>query len=183
MFKRDEAIALWKKYNSSLSLYHHALAVESVMKEASRRYNEDEEYWSLVGLLHDIDWERYPKEHCKKAKEILKEIDAPDAFIHAVCSHAYPFSEEKPELFMEKMLYAIDELTGLVNATALMRPEKLNGITIQSVKKKWKDKRFASGVNRDIIDKGAEMLHLDRDTLIEITIDGMSKIKNELNLG
>lgn len=182
MFTREEALSLFKKYNKSESLYHHALSVESVMKEAARRYNEDEEYWALVGLLHDIDYEMFPDKHCIKAKEILKEINAPEVFIHAVCSHAYPMVEEKPELFMEKMLYAIDELTGLINATALMRPEKINGISEKSIMKKWKDKRFASGVNREIIDKGAQMLNLDRSTLIDIAITGMTKIKEELNL-
>ncbi len=181
---RDQALALWKKYNKSESLYHHALEVEATMKEFARKYKEDEEYWGIVGLLHDIDWEMYPEEHCKVAPRLLKEIDAPDDVIHAVCSHGWELcSDVKPERKMEIVLYTIDELTGLVHATALMRPEKMNGITVKSVKKKWNNKGFAAGVNRELIEKGALMLGEDIPVIIQTTIDGMSKVANESGLG
>ncbi len=180
---RDEAITLWKKYNKSESLYHHALAVESVMREAARQSGEDEEYWGIVGLLHDIDWEMFPEEHCKKAPELLKEGGATDEMIHAICSHGYGLCcDVKPELAMEKMLFTVDELTGLINATALMRPEKMKGITVKSVKKKWKDKAFAAGVNREVITQGCELLARPVEEIIQLAIDGMTKVAPELNL-
>ncbi len=184
MFTREEASALWHKYNSSESLWHHALSVEAVMRKGALRYGEDPEYWGLVGLLHDIDWEMFPDMHCRKAPEILREIGADDDFIHAVCSHGWTLcSDTEPVKTMEKLLFAIDELTGLVNATALMRPEKMNGISVKSVKKKWATKNFAAGVNRDIIEKGAEMLGVTKEDLIQLTIDGMSEIADEIGLG
>ena len=180
---REEALGLFRKYNRTESLYHHALSVEAVMREAARREGEDEEYWGIVGLLHDIDWEMFPAEHCRKAPELLKEIDAPDDMIHAICSHGYGLvSDIKPERRMEKMLYAVDELTGLVTATALMRPEKMKGISVKSVKKKWKEKSFAAGVNRTVIANGAEMLGMDVSDLIQLTIDGMTGIAPEIGL-
>ena len=183
MFTREDALKLWHKYNSSESLYHHALSVEEVMREGAIKYGEDPEYWGLVGLLHDVDYEKYPNEHCKKAPEILKEIGADDAFIHAVCSHGWSIcTDVKPEKTMEKFLFAIDELTGLVNATALMRPEKMVGISVKSVKKKWSSKGFAQGVNREIILEGANMLGVTKEELIEVAILGMGKIAGEINL-
>lgn len=183
MFTRDEALKLFKKYNESESLYHHALCVEATMRAFAREYGEDEEYWGLVGLLHDIDWEKYPEEHCKKAVEILKEIDAPDDFIHAVCSHGWGLvTDVEPERQMEKILYAVDELTGLVYATALMRPEKMNGMTVKSVKKKWSSKSFAAGVNRDVIQKGSEISGVELSHLMEVTISALSSISNEIGL-
>lgn len=178
---RDDAVAIWKKYNSSESLFHHALSVEAVMRRAAKNYNEDAEYWGIVGLLHDVDWERYPELHCKKAVEILKDEGLGDDMIHAIVSHGYGIcSDVKPELFMEKMLFTIDELTGLVNATALMRPEKLVGISVKSVKKKWNTKAFAQGVNRDIIQQGLDMLSISREEIIQLVIDGMTDIKDVL---
>lgn len=183
MFTRDEAVALWHKYNTSDSLWHHALAVEATMKEEAKRKGEDENYWGLVGLLHDVDWGEFPTEHCKKAPELLKEIGADDAFIHAVCSHGWSIcSDVEPTLYMEKFLFAIDELTGLVNATALMRPELIEGMTVKSVKKKWGAKGFAAGVNRELIERGANMLSVEVPELIEITITAMSSIKEEIGL-
>lgn len=183
MFTRDEALSLWHKYNSSESLYHHALSVEAVMREGALKYGEDPEYWGLVGLLHDVDYEKWPDEHCRKAPELLREIGADDDFIHAVCSHGWSIcTDVKPEKTMEKFLFAIDELTGLVNATALMRPEKMIGISVKSVKKKWSSKGFAAGVNREIIEKGAEMLGVTKEELIELTIIGMGKVAGEINL-
>ena len=183
MFTRDEAVALWHRYNKSESLWHHALSVEAVMREGAVKYGEDPEYWGLVGLLHDIDWEMYPEMHCRKAPELLKEIGADDDFIHAVCSHGWTLcSDVEPVKTMEKFLFAIDELTGLVNATALMRPEKMKGISVKSVKKKWGAKGFAAGVNRDIIEKGAEMLGVTKEELIQLAIDGMTKVAPEMGL-
>lgn len=183
MFTRADAVALWHKYNKSESLWHHALSVEAVMKEGALKYGEDPNYWGLVGLLHDIDWEMFPQLHCKKAPALLKEIGADDDFIHAVCSHGWTLcSEVEPVKTMEKFLFAIDELTGLVNATALMRPEKMKGISVKSVKKKWSSKGFAAGVNREIIEKGAQMLGATKEELIQLTIDGMTKVATEINL-
>ena len=180
---REECVALWHKYNKSESLWHHALEVEATMREFAEREGEDPEYWGLVGLLHDIDWEMYPEEHCKKAPELLKEIGADDDFIHAVCSHGYGLCVDvKPEKKMEKILYTIDELSGLVNATALMRPEKMKGISVKSVKKKFASKGFSAGVNRDVILKGAEMLGEDLSSIIQTTIDGMTKVAPEVGL-
>ncbi len=180
---REECVSLWHKYNKSESLWHHALEVEAVMREFAARNREDPEYWGLVGLLHDIDWEMYPEQHCQKAPEILKENGADDEFIHAVCSHGYGLCVDiKPEKQMEKVLYTIDELSGLVNATALMRPEKMNGISVKSVKKKFSSKGFAAGVNRDVITKGAEMLGEDLSSIIQTTIDGMTKVAPKVGL-
>ena len=183
MVSRDEALELFRKYNKSESLYHHALEVEAVMREAAAKSGEDQDYWGIVGLLHDIDWEMFPEEHCKKAPELLKEIDLPDDMIHAICSHGYGLvTDIQPERQMEKMLYTIDELSGLVHATSLMRPEKMKGITVKSVKKKWKEKSFAAGVNREVIAKGAEMLNMDISELMQLTIDGMTKVAAETGL-
>ncbi len=183
MITRDQAEKLFKKYNKSESLYHHALSVEAVMREYAKKLGEDEDYWGIVGFLHDIDWEMFPEEHCKKAPELLKEIDTPDDMIHAICSHGYGLvTDVKPEREMEKILYTVDELTGLVNATALMRPTKIEGMEVKSVKKKWKDKRFAAGVNREVIEKGAEMAGLDISDLIATTITAMTKIAPEIGL-
>lgn len=183
MITRDQAEKLFKKYNKSESLYHHALSVEAVMREYAKKLGEDEDYWGIVGFLHDIDWEMFPEEHCKKAPELLKEIDTPDDMIHAICSHGYGLvTDVEPEREMEKILYTVDELTGLVNATALMRPTKIEGMEVKSVKKKWKDKRFAAGVNREVIEKGAEMAGLDISDLIATTITAMTKIAPEIGL-
>lgn len=181
--KREDCVALWHKYNKSESLWHHALEVEAVMREFAKREGEDQDYWGMVGLLHDIDWEMYPELHCKKAPDMLKEIGADDDFIHAVCSHGYGLCVDvKPEKKMEKILYTIDELSGLVNATALMRPEKMKGISVKSVKKKFSSKGFAAGVNRDVITKGAEMLGEELSSIIQTTIDGMIKVAPEVGL-
>ena len=180
---RDQAEGLFRKYNKSESLYHHALSVEAVMREFAEKNGEDPEYWGIVGFLHDIDWEMFPEEHCRKAPELLKEIGAPDDIIHAVCSHGYGLvTDVKPERFMEKVLFTVDELTGLITATALMRPEKMKGISVKSIKKKWKDKSFAAGVNREVITQGAEMLGMDISEIIQTSIDGMTKIAPELGL-
>lgn len=180
---RNAAIELWKKYNKSESLFHHALSVEAVMRKFAKEYGEDQDYWGIVGLLHDIDWEMFPEEHCKVAPRLLAEIDAPEDVIHAIQSHGYGVCiDVKPERKMEIVLYTIDELTGLITATALMRPEKMQGISVKSVKKKWSSKGFAAGVNRDIISNGAEMLGEELPKIIQIAIDAMTEIAKDINL-
>jgi putative nucleotidyltransferase with HDIG domain len=181
---RDEAFDLFLKYNETQSLINHALAVEAVMRHFAKINNEDEEKWGIIGLLHDLDYEKYPEQHCQKTKEILEENNYPEDWIKSIMSHAYGFTTDiKPETQLEKTLYAIDELTGLITAVALVRPtKKLNDVEIKSVKKKWKEKSFAAGANREVILKGAEMLSLPLDYLIEETIAGMRSIADKIGL-
>ncbi len=182
---REEALILFKKYNEGESLYRHALAVEAVMRHFAVKYGEDPEKWGIIGLIHDLDWEKWPDEHCIKTEELLKKEGWPEDWIRAVVSHGWGLvTEVEPELTMEKVLYTIDELTGLITATALMRPSKsLMDLGAKSVKKKWKDKRFSAGVNREIIDNGAAMLGIERTELIDETIAGMRTAASELGLG
>ena len=172
---REEALKLLKEYNKSDALIKHALAVEAAMRYFARKRGEDEEKWGVVGLVHDLDYERYPEQHCTKSREILEENNWPEEYIRAVVSHGWGIcSEVEPQSELEKVLYAIDELTGLVVTTALVRPSKsVLDVTAKSVKKKWKDKRFAAGVDRSIIEKGAEMLGVDLTELINDTIMGL----------
>jgi predicted hydrolase (HD superfamily) len=181
---REEAFQLLKKYNQSDSLVKHALAVEGVMRYMARKRGEDEEKWGVIGLIHDLDYERFPDQHCKKTEEILKENQWPADYIRAVISHGWGICVDvKPETDMEKVLYAIDELTGLVVTTALVRPSKsVMDLKAKSVKKKWKDKRFAAGVDRSIIEKGAEMLQVEISELITDTIMGMREVADEIGL-
>ena len=155
---REEALALLKQYNQNESLIKHALAVEGVMRYFARQRGEDEEKWGTIGLIHDLDYEQFPDQHCQKTEEILRENNWPEEYIRAVVSHGWGIcTDVKPESEMEKVLYTIDELTGLVVTTALVRPSKsVMDVKTKSVKKKWKDKRFAAGVDRSIIEKGAE---------------------------
>lgn len=183
MVSRDEAEKLLRKYNPNEALVYHAFCVEQTMARFATEYGHDAEYWALVGLLHDIDWGMFPEEHCKKAPELLKEIGVDDAFIHAVCSHGWGLcSDIEPRLFMEKVLYTIDELTGLVYATALMRPERMQGMSVKSVKKKWSSKGFAAGVNRDLIAQGAQMLDIPLEHIITLTIEAMEKASDKIGL-
>lgn len=174
---RDEAFELLKKYNSESFHIQHAVTVEGVMGWYAENlgYGEDKEYWSIVGLLHDIDFEMYPDEHCKKAPELLKAGGVGDDMIHAVCSHAYGIRVDvKPEHEMEKVLFAADELTGLIWAAALMRPSKsTQDMELKSLKKKFKDKKFAAGCSRDVIQNGADMLGWTLDELLEKTLEAM----------
>ena len=172
---REEALKLLKEYNKSDALIKHALAVEAAMRYFARKRGEDEEKWGVVGLVHDLDYERYPEQHCTKSREILEENNWPEEYIRAVVSHGWGIcSEVEPQSELEKVLYAIDELTGLVVTTALVRPSRsVLDVTAKSVKKKWKDKRFAAGVDRSIIEKGAEMLGVDLTELINDTIMGL----------
>jgi len=177
-------LALFRKYNQDASLYRHALAVEAVMRHFAGLFNEDVEKWGIIGLIHDLDWEKWPEQHCQKTAEILTEEGWPDDWIRSVVSHGWTLvSDEEPLLRMEKVLYTIDELTGLITATALMRPScSLMDLGPKSVKKKWSDKRFAAGVNREIIAKGIAMLGMERDEVIEQTIAGMRNVAAALNL-
>jgi len=181
---RDEAFELLKTYNSSPGLIRHALTVEGVMRYFADKYDEDTEMWGIVGLVHDIDYEMYPEAHCQKAKEILSNSGWPEAYVRAVVSHGWGIcSDVKPETRLEKTLYAVDELTGLIASAALVRPSKsVMDIKAKSVKKKWKDKRFAAGVDRTIIDKGAEMLEMERTDLITDTIAGMRTVAERIGL-
>lgn len=181
---RAEALQLLKEYNHDDSLIKHALAVEGVMRYIARKMGEDEQKWGIIGLVHDLDYERYPQEHCQKSREILQEKGWPEDYIRAVVSHGWGIcSEVKPETNLEKTLFAIDELTGLVVTTALVRPSKsVMDVEVKSVKKKWKDKRFAAGVNRDIILQGAEMLGIELSELIADTIRGMQEVAKEIGL-
>ncbi|HBT89984.1 MAG: HD domain-containing protein [Desulfobacter sp.] len=181
---RDAALALLKKYNTSESLIKHAFAVEAVMRYMAGKYSEDKDTWGIVGLIHDLDYERFPDQHCKKTEEILKENDWPKDLIRAVVSHGWGIcTDVKPESTMEKVLFAVDELTGLVATSALVRPSKsVMDMKAKSVKKKWKDKRFAAGVDRSIIQKGADMLGVELGDLITDTIMGMREVAVEIGL-
>lgn len=181
---RDEAMELLKRYNKGEGLIKHALAVEAVMRYCARKRGEDEEKWGVIGLVHDLDYEQYPEQHCQKTEEILREAGWPEEYIRAVMSHGWGLrTEVRPESEMEKVLYAIDELTGLVAATALVRPSKsVMDMKVKSVKKKWKEKAFAAGVDRGVIEKGAEMLGASVEELIEDTIMGMREAADEIGL-
>lgn len=172
---RQQAWELLTEYTKTPALQKHALAVEAVMKHFATLHNEDVGKWGIVGLLHDLDYEQYPKQHCYKVIEIMQEEGIDDFYIHAVCSHGYGIcSEVKPEHIMEKVLYTTDELTGLINALCLMRPSKsVLDLEVKSVKKKFKDKSFAAGVNRQIVKDGCEMLGMSLDEVIKETIEGM----------
>jgi len=181
---REEAFTLLKQYNKSDSLIRHGLAVEGVMRYLAEVRGGDVEKWGIIGLIHDLDYEQFPEQHCTKTEEILRENDWPVEYIRAVVSHGWGIcSDVEPKTEMEKVLYAIDELTGLVATSALVRPSKsVLDIKAKSVKKKWKDKRFAAGVDRSIIEKGAEMLDIEISELITHTIMGMREVAKEIGL-
>jgi len=181
---REEAVGLLKEYNQDESLIKHALAVEAVMRYFARKFGEDQEKWGIIGLIHDLDYGKFPKQHCKKTEEILKTHNWPADYIRAVLSHGWGIcTNVEPKSRMEKILYAIDELTGLIAATALVRPSKsVLDMKAKSVKKKWKDKSFAAGVDRSIIQKGAEMLNIQLEELFTNTIMGMRQVAAEIGL-
>jgi len=181
---REEALALLKKHNKSDALIKHALAVEAVMAQFAQKFGEDEEKWRVIGLAHDLDYEKYPEEHCRKVREILEEEGWPEDYIRAIQSHGWKIcSDVEPVERMEKVLYTIDELTGLIVATVLLRPSRsILDLTAKSVKKKWKQKGFAAGVNREVIEEGAQLLGMDLTEVIEETIRGMQKAAEELGL-
>jgi predicted hydrolase (HD superfamily) len=174
---REDALQLLRKYNKDPFHLQHAFTVEYVMEWYARElgYGEDASYWGIVGLLHDIDFEEYPEEHCIKAPQLLREGNVEESIIHAVCSHGYGITVEvKPEHEMEKVLYAADELTGLIWAAALMRPSKsTKDMELKSLKKKYKSKGFAAGCSREVIERGADMLGWELDVLLTRTLEAM----------
>ncbi len=180
---RDEALELLKKYNESEALINHGKAVEAVMRAFAKYYNEDEDYWGNVGLLHDLDYEKWPEQHCAKTEELLKEENVEEPFIRAICSHGWKICTDiEPKLQMEKVLYTIDELCGLINATALMRPTKMEGMKVKSVKKKFKSPNFAAGVNRSIIEEGSKMMNMELSQVMEISIKAMADVSDDIGL-
>lgn len=182
---RETAVELLKKYNQDAFHLRHAYTVEGVMRWYANElgFGDDADFWAMAGLLHDIDFEVYPEEHCLKAPELLSEINAPDELIHAVCSHGYTHCcDVEPVHLMEKVLFAVDELTGLIGAAALMRPSKsTKDMEISSLKKKFKDKKFAAGCSRDVISEGAKMLGWELPELFEKTILAMRDCEDRVN--
>jgi len=181
---RDGALALLTQYNENEALIKHALAVEAVMRYCARKRGQDEQMWGVIGLVHDLDYERFPEQHCHKSAEILREHRWPEEYIRAVLSHGWGIcTDVQPQTDLEKTLYAMDELTGLVAATALVRPSRsVLDMAAKSVKKKWKEKSFAAGVNREVIEKGAQMLGTDVNALIEDAIMGMREVADAIGL-
>ena len=181
---RDEALALLQEYNDNEALIRHALAVEGVMRHWARKTGADEVKWGVIGLVHDLDYGRFPEQHCQKTEAILRERDWPEEYIRAVLSHGWGIcTDVEPQSELEKVLYAMDELTGLIAATALVRPSKsVLDMKPKSVKKKWKDKSFAAGVNREVIEKGAGMLGIELGELIGEAIAGMREVADEIGL-
>jgi predicted hydrolase (HD superfamily) len=182
---RKQALDLFRKYNKSESLLKHAYAVEGVMKYMARKSGEDENKWGIIGLIHDLDYEMYPEQHCQMTEKILRENNWPEEYIRAVLSHGWGLaSDVEPLSKLEKTIYAIDELTGLVATSALVRPSKsVLDMEARSVRKKWNDKRFAAGVDRSVIEKGAAMLGVGLDELITDCIMGMREVADEIGLG
>lgn len=182
---REAALALLKEYNKEPFHILHALTVEAAMRWFAKNlgYSEDEEYWALTGLLHDIDFEMYPSEHCKKAPELLKKAGVGEDMVYSICSHGYGLCcDIEPKHQMEKVLFAVDELTGLIGAAAKMRPSKsVRDMELSSLKKKFKDKKFAAGCSRDIIKKGAEMLGWDLEKLMQDTLEAMRASEESVN--
>ena len=182
---RDEALALLLEWNQNESLIKHALAVEGVMRHMARTRGEDEETWGIVGLVHDLDYEKHPREHCRMTEEILRGLDWPPEMIRAIMSHGFGLCTDiEPQTEMEKVLYAIDELVGLVTAAALVRPSRsVLDLEPSSVAKKWKDKGFAAGANRDVIQRGAQMLGVELRELFGDVILGMREVADAIGLG
>ena len=172
----EQAKELVMRYNKEPFHIQHAETVSKVMGELAKEFDpENVDFWAAVGMLHDIDFELYPEQHCVKANEMLHELDIDEEMIHAVISHGYGICiDVAPEKFMEKVLFATDELTGIIGAAALMRPTGFEGMEVKSVKKKFKDKKFAAGCSRDVILQGAEMLGWELDTLLEKTLNAMT---------
>ncbi len=180
----DEALSLLKEFNKSESLLKHAYCVEGALRYMARKVGEDEGKWGIVGLVHDLDYELFPEQHCKKSQEILEERGWPEEYVRAIVSHGWGIcSDAEPQTALEKTLYAVDELTGLVTAAALVRPSKsVMDLEAKSVMKKWKDKSFAAGVNRPVIEKGAEMLGVELRDLVSDVIMGMREAADKIGL-
>lgn len=182
---RSQAFDLLNEYNTNPALIRHALAVESVMLHFAEVLGEkDREKWGTIGLVHDLDYEKYPESHCVKVREILAERNWPEEYVHAVESHGWKLcTDVEPIERMEKVLYTVDELTGLISAVAILRPSKsVMDLTVKSVKKKWKDRAFAAGVKREVIEEGCKSLGLELDAVIEETIKGMQKVARSIGL-
>lgn len=181
---RKDTMELLKKYNKSESLIKHALAVEAVLKHYAEHYGEDIEKWGVIGLIHDLDYEQYPEQHCMMTGKILRENNWPEDYIYSVISHGWGIcTDAEPKLIMEKVLFTIDELTGLIAATALMRPSKsILDMKVKSIKKKWKQKSFAAGVDRELIEKGAGMLGMSIEEVMQKTLEGMQSVAAEIGL-
>ncbi|MEE8469851.1 MAG: HDIG domain-containing metalloprotein [Dehalococcoidia bacterium] len=179
-----EALSLFKEFNQGEALLKHAYAVEGVMRYMARKAGEDEEKWGIVGLVHDLDYERFPEQHCHKSQELLEERGWPEEYIQAVVSHGWGLCNDvEPETVMEKTLYAVDELTGLITAVAIIRPSKsVADLEAKSVMKKWKDKSFAAGVKRSVIEKGADMLGREPRDLVADVIMGMREVAGKIGL-
>ena len=184
MFTKKEAYELLKQYNKEEFHLQHARTVALVMRYFAQKlgYENEADFWEIAGLLHDIDFEMYPEEHCRKAEELLAQNGADEKLIHAVCCHGYGIcSDMEPTHIMEKILFATDELTGLIGAAALMRPSKsVQDMELKSLKKKFKDKRFAAGCSRDIIKQGAQMLDWSLDELLNQTLEAMKAVEAEI---
>jgi len=180
----EEALSIFKEFNQSESLLKHAYSVEGVMRYIAKKTGEDEEEWGIVGLVHDLDYERYPEQHCKKSREILEEWGWSEEYIRAIISHGWGIcSDVEPKTTMEKTLYAIDELTGLVTAVVLIRPSRsVADLEAKSVMKKWKDKAFAAGVNRSVIEEGTAMLGMELRDLVTDVIMGMRQVADKIGL-
>lgn len=181
---REAAFALLQEYVKSESLLKHALTVEAVMRSFAEKYQENEDKWGIIGLLHDIDFEMYPEQHCQKTRSILEPRHWPEEYIRAIESHGFKLvNDVEPITTLEKVLYTIDELTGLISATALLRPSKsILDLEVKSVKKKWKQSSFAAGVNRAVIEDGANMLGMSIEEVIAETISGMRKVADDIGL-
>lgn len=181
---REEAMKLFLEFNQTERTLKHALAVEATMRHFAKKYNEDVEKWGVIGLVHDLDFEKFPEQHCKKTREILEGRGWPAEYIRAIISHGWGAAiDVEPQLQMEKVLFAIDELTGLIAATALVRPsKKIDEVEVKSVKKKWKQAGFAAGVDRSVIELGAKMMGVEVDLLIQDVIDAMKSVAPDLGL-
>ena len=180
---REQALALLQKYNKEPFHIQHALTVEGVMRWFAQENGEDTEFWGLCGLLHDVDFEVYPEEHCRKAPQLLAEVNASEEMVHAICSHGYGLcSDVEPVHTMEKILFAVDELTGLIGAAARMRPSRsVMDMEVSSLKKKFKDKKFAAGCSRDVIREGAQRLGWTLEEIMDKTIQAMRSCEEAIN--
>jgi len=181
---RDEALALLRRFNPSESLVKHALSVEAVMRHFASLYHEDVEKWGIIGLVHDLDYEQFPEQHCAMTRQILEGAQWPEEYIRAVVSHGWGIcSDTEPVHIMEKVLFTIDELTGLVTASVLVRPSRsILDLEVKSVRKKWNIKGFAAGANREVIEKGAQMMEKELEYVIGETIAGMKLVAAEIGL-
>ncbi|MFR5868969.1 MAG: HD domain-containing protein [Acutalibacteraceae bacterium] len=181
---RSRALSLLKEHVTTESLLKHAYAVEAAMRRMARHFHQDEELWGVAGLLHDLDYQEYPEEHCRHVEAMLRDAGYGDEIVRAILSHGYGLcTDVEPKTEMEKSLYAVDELTGLITAVVLMRPSKsILDLTVKSVKKKWKAKTFAAGCNREVIQDGADRLEMPWETLVQLVIEGMQTQAKELGL-